>query len=217
MSIPPSYLIIGCGYFGSRAAEQLLKNNFRSKILVVDRNKAALKRVSSLPVETVVSDGLAYLDRSLSGDKTFNYIIPAIPSHLAFEFILSRLEGFGAKRVRVPPLSGLPTPVKGKTGDLYTSVADFLCPEDCPGPSPHCTVTRRRREKPLYQILKDLKGPFKSKVIISQQLLPGVGGFRLKALLDLLEDVKKLRNSAPLVLVSTASSCHGVTSSLKFM
>jgi hypothetical protein len=53
-------------------------------------------------------------------------------------------------------------------------------------------------------------------VIISQQLLPGVGGFRLKALLDLLEDVKKLRNSAPLVLVSTASSCHAVTSALKF-
>jgi hypothetical protein len=209
-----SYLIIGSGHFGSRAAEQLLKKNLRSKILVVDRNKAALKKASSLPVETVVSDGHAYLGRSLLEDKSFNYIIPAVPSHLAFEFILSRLEGFGAKRGRVPPLSGLPNPVKGKTGDLYTSVADFLCPEDCPGPSPHCTVTRRRREKPLYQILKNLKGPFESKVIISQQLMPGVGGFRLKALLDLLEGVKKLRNSNPLVLISTASSCHAVTSAL---
>jgi hypothetical protein len=209
-----SYLIIGSGHFGSRAAEQLLRKNLRSKILVIDRNKAALKRVSSLPVETVVSDGLAYLGRSLLEDKPLNYIIPAVPSHLAFEFILSRLKGFGAKRGRVPPLSGLPNPVKGKTGDLYTSVADFLCPEDCPGPSPHCTVTKKRREKPLYQILKNLKGPFESKVIISQQLAPGVGGFRLKALLDLSEDVKKLRNSTPLVLVSTASSCHAVTSAL---
>jgi hypothetical protein len=217
MSIPPSYLIIGGGYFGSRAAEQLLKKNLRSKILVVDRNKAALKRVSSLPVETGVSDGLAYLGRSLLEDKPFNYIIPAVPSHLAFEFILSRLEGFGAKRGRVPPLSGLPNPVKGKTGDLYTTVADFLCPEDCPGPSPHCTVTRGRRENPLYQMLKDLKGSFESKVIISEQLLPGVGGFRPNALLALLEAVRKLENSACLVLVSTASSCHAVTSALKFI
>jgi hypothetical protein len=165
-------------------------------------------------VETVVSDGHAYLGRSLLEDKSFNYIIPAVPSHLAFEFILSRLEGFGAKRGRVPPLSGLPNPVKGKTGDLYTSVADFLCPEDCPGPSPHCTVTRRRREKPLYQILKNLKGPFESKVIISEQLSPGVGGFRLKALLASLEDIKKLKNSTSQVLISTASSCHAVTSAL---
>jgi hypothetical protein len=77
-------------------------------------------------------------------------------------------------------------------------------------------VTRRRREKPLYLILKDLKGSFASKVIISEQLSPGVGGFRLNALLALLEDVKKLKNSVPLVLISTASRCHAVTSALKF-
>ena len=137
--------------------------------------------------------------------------------HFAFEFILLRLKRFGARRAKLPSLTGLPNPVKGKTGDLYTSLADFLCPEDCPGPSPYCTVTRRRREKPLYLILKDLKGSFESKVIISEQLLPGVGGFRPKVLLTLLEDVKKLKDSAALVLVSTASSCHGVTSALKFI
>jgi hypothetical protein len=217
MSVPPSYLIIGCGHFGSRAAEQLLKKNLRSKIVVVDREKNTLKKISSLSVGTVVSDGLLYLDHSLSEDQTFNYIIPAIPSHLAFEFILSRLRRFGERRGKVPPLSGLPSPVKGKKGDLYTSLADFLCPGDCPGPSPNCTVTRRRHDKPLYQILQDLQGPFESKVIISEQLLPGVGGFRLKALLALLEDVKNLKNAFPLVLISTASSCHGVTSALSFI
>ncbi len=214
MSVPPSYLIIGCGHFGSRAAEQLVKKNLRSKIVVVDRNKNALKKASSLSVGTVVSDGLPYLDQSLSEDQTFTYIIPAIPSHFAFEFILLRLKRFGARRAKLPSLPGLPNPVKGKTGDLYTSLADFLCPEDCPGPSPYCTVTRRRREKALYQILKNLKGSFESKVIISEQLLPGVGGFRLNGLLALLEAVQKLENSASLVLVSTASSCHAVTSAL---
>jgi saccharopine dehydrogenase-like NADP-dependent oxidoreductase len=33
------YLIIGCGCFGSRAVETLLKKYPRSKIVVVDRHK----------------------------------------------------------------------------------------------------------------------------------------------------------------------------------
>jgi hypothetical protein len=66
--------------------------------------------------------------------------------------------------------------------------------------------------KPLYSILKHLKGPFESRVIISQPLAIGVGGFQPKELLALLEDVKKQKNSHDLILISTASRCHAVTS-----
>jgi hypothetical protein len=104
----------------------------------------------------------------------------------------------------------------GKTGDLYTSLSDFLCSEDCPEPARYCTATGRRREKPLYHILKDLKGPFESTVVRSLQLGPGIGGFRPKTLLDLPEDIKKNKRSGRAVLVSTASRCHGVTSALSF-
>jgi hypothetical protein len=78
-------------------------------------------------------------------------------------------------------------------------------------------VTRRKREKPLYDILGDLKGPFESRVIISQPLAIGVGGFQPEALLALLDEVKKLKNSAHPVVISTASRCHGVTSALSFV
>jgi len=212
-----TYLIIGCGHFGSRAAKQLLKKKSHPKIIAVDKNREAIKKLSHLPIDTIVDDGLSYLNQFLSEGQTVNYLIPSVPFHLAFEFILLRLKPFGARRAKVPSLSGLPNPETGKTGDLYTSLADFLCPEDCPGPAQYCTVTRRRREKPLYQILKDLQGLFESKVIVSQQLSPGVGGFRPKAMLALLEEVKKLKNSAHPVLISTASRCHGVTSALKFI
>jgi hypothetical protein len=104
----------------------------------------------------------------------------------------------------------------GKAGDLYTSLADFLCPEDCPEPSQYCTVTRKRRQKPLYDILGDLKGPFKSRIIISKPLALGVGGFLLKALLALSGEIEKQKDSRRLILVSTASRCHGVTSALSF-
>ncbi|OGP96901.1 MAG: hypothetical protein A2157_02515 [Deltaproteobacteria bacterium RBG_16_47_11] len=37
MSNIHSYLIVGCGHFGSRAAEMLLKTNPHSKITMVDQ------------------------------------------------------------------------------------------------------------------------------------------------------------------------------------
>jgi hypothetical protein len=216
MSVP-SYLIIGCGHFGSRAAKQLLKKKSHPKIVAVDKSPEAVQKLFHLPLETVVCEGLSYLKESLSEGRKVDTIIPAVPFHLAYEFILLRLKPSGAKRVKVPSLSALPNPVKGKTGDLYTSLADFRCPEDCPGPARYCTVTRMRREKPLYQILKYLQGPFESKVIISQQLSPGVGGYRLKALLALSGEIEEQKNSHRIILISTASRCHAVTSALSFM
>lgn len=213
----PSYLIIGCGHFGRRAAEQLLKKDPHSKIIAVDKNPEAVRKLSRLPVETVVDDGLSYLKEFLSEGRKVDTIIPSVPFHLAYEFILLRLKPSGAKRVNVPSLSGLPNPAKGKTGDLYTSLADFRCPEDCPGPARYCTVTRKKREKPLYNILRELKGPFETRVIVSHQLSPGVGGFRLKALLALSGEIEEQKNSRRIVLISTASRCHGVTSALSFI
>lgn len=213
---PHTYLIIGCGRFGSRAAEKLFQKDSRSKIIVVDKSKKAFQKVSRLPIQTAVCDGISYLNQFLSEGQKIGYIIPAVPLHLAFEFILSQLKPWGAKRKRTPPILGLPNPVIGKTGDLYTSLANFLCSEDCPEPAQYCTITQKRRPKPLYKILNDLEGAFKSRVIRSQQLGPGIGGFRPRTLLELLEDIKRKKNSDRLILVSTASRCHGVTSALSF-
>jgi hypothetical protein len=211
-----SYLIIGCGHFGCRAAEKLFKKDPHSKIIVVDKNKKALRKVSRFPIEIAMNEAVPYLEQFLSHGRKADYIIPAVPFHLAFEFILSQLKPLGAKKREIPPLSGLPNPMLGKTGDLYTSVADFLCSENCPEPAQFCTVTRQRRPKPLYQILNDLKGAFESRVIRSHQLSPGVGGFRPKVLLGLLEDIRRKMAPNRAILISTASRCHGVTSALSF-
>jgi len=213
---PHTYLIIGCGHFGSRAAKKLFQKDPRSKIIIIDKNKKALQKVSHLPIQTAVCDGTLYLSQFFSESRKADYIIPAVPLHLAFEFILFQLKPLGGKRRKVPPIPGLPNSMMGKTGDLYTSLANFLCSEDCSEPARYCTATGKRREKPLYQILKDIEGPFESKAIRSLQLGPGIGGFQPKALLDLLEDIKKKMNSNRSVLISTASRCHGVTSALPF-
>jgi len=211
---PNSYLIIGCGHFGSRAVDKLLKKDPRSKITVVDKEEKMIQKISSFPVEAIIEEGISFINQFLLKGYLTHYIIPAVPFHLAFEFILSYLKTLGGKRRKVPTLSGLPNPMMGKTGDLYISLANFLCSEDCPEPARYCTATGKRREKPLYQILKDLKGPFESKVIRSQQLGLGVGGYRSEVLADLIEDIKKRRNPDQLILISTACRCHGVTSAL---
>lgn len=213
---PHTYLIIGCGHFGGRAAEKLFQKDSHSRIIVIDQSKKALQKVSDLPIESAICDGIFYLNQFLSEGRKADYIIPAVPLHLVFELILSQLKPLGAKRKRIPPISGLPNPVIGKTGDLYTSLANFLCPEDCPEPAQYCTTTQKKRSKPLYKILNDLEGTFESRVIRSQQLGPGIGGFRPEALLDLLEDIKRKINSSRFILISTASRCHGVTSALSF-
>ena len=213
---PRSYLIIGCGHFGSRATEKLLRKDPHSKIVVVDKNKRKLQKISRLPVETALSDGVAYLNQFLSSGRKVDYIVPAVPFHLAFEFIQLRLRPFGAKRVKVPVLLRVPNPVAGRTGDLYTSFADFLCSEDCPEPVQYCTITKKRRPKPLYRILIELEGAVESRVIRSLQLAPGVGGFKPEALLDLLKNIEKRTKLHQSILVSTASRCHGVTSALSF-
>jgi hypothetical protein len=209
------YLIIGCGHFGSRAIETLLRKDHRAAIIVVDKDEKALEKVSSFHVERIAGDGISFLNQSLKKGRD-TYIIPAVPFHLAFGFILSHLKPLGGKRRKTPFIPGLPNSMMGKKGDLYTSLANFLCPEDCPEPAQYCTITKERREKPLFKILGDLRGPFKSKVIRSIQLGSGVGGYPSKDLLKVLEEIKKGRDSDRLILISTACRCHGVTSALSF-
>ena len=209
-----SCLIIGCGHFGSRAARTLLRKHPDSNITIVDKDEKAFQRVFDLPVESAVSDGLSYLDQVLLDGSSTDYIVPAVPYHLAFEFILLRLKSLGAKRAKIPPIEGLPNPMIGKTGDLYTSFADLLCPVDCPEPSPFCSATGEKRPKPLFKILEELKGPFDSMVMRSLQLGPGVGGYRPRVLLSLIETIKRRRGSNRPFLISTACRCHGVVSPL---
>ena len=211
-----TYLVIGCGHFGSRAAKKLSEEDSRAKIIVIDKNKKTLQKVSRLPIETIHCDGITYLDKFLSEGRNADYIIPAVPFHLVFEFLLSQVEQMGAKRTEVPSLSGLPNPMRGKRGDLYTSLADFLCPEDCPEPFQYCTITRKRRIKPLYKILEDLGRSIESKVIRSHQLGPGVGGFPPERLRQVLDDIHKRKTSEHPIIISTACLCHGVTSCLSF-
>jgi hypothetical protein len=209
----PVHLILGCGRFGRRAVQTLARHDFSARILVVDQYQEALREISHLAVEPFHGDAVHVLDRILSSNQRVDYIIPAVPFHLAFEFLLLKLRPRGATRIEVPALRMLPHATRGKTGDVYTSFADFLCPEDCNEPV-RCTVTGRRRVKSLFKVLADLSGPLDSRVLRSRQLAPGVGGFRMSDLLRLLGDLELREIPHRPVLIGTACRCHGVISAL---
>lgn len=212
----PSYLILGGGHFGRLAAERLLKLNSQSKILIVEKEEKTCTALASLPVEVLLGEGISALDHLLTVGRSFDYVVPALPLHVAFEFLLLRLNPLGARRVPIPLLPNLPNPHLGKTGDLCTSLADFLCPDDCPEPLGYCTVTQRKREKDLHEILAEVFRSHESRIIQSQQLAPGVGGFSSETLLNLWQDLRDPSRLHPPILVSTACRCHGVTSAFSF-
>ena len=216
MKRPPAYLVIGAGRFGNRAASRLVDQDPGSRIVVVDREETALRRLPR-GITSRLGDGVSLLHRSLTDDEEiFDWIVPAVPFHLAFEFILGELAPLGARRSAAPDLPGLPNPSRGKAGDLCTSLASFLCPDDCVEPEGHCTATGEKRIRDLVEKLKDATGPSESSVIRSHQLGPGVGGILREDLLEALRTISLRRPPDRPLLISTACRCHGIVSALTF-
>jgi hypothetical protein len=213
-----TYWIIGAGKFGVRAAEKLCRKRPEARFIVVDEDLEALKRLSHLPVEKVCQEGAAYLQAYLDTELSPTWIIPAVPIHLAFEWV--RLKMLDHAPIHVVPVpseiaSMLPNPLRGPNGQLYVSYADFLCPEHCMEPLEKCTVTGKPRKGLLYKTLEEILYEDATSVVIrSHQLAPGVGGYGPEALK---ESFGKISQGKGLVLYSTACLCHGVVHAFKLL
>jgi len=209
-------LIIGAGHFGKRAA-CILRDKSDSPILIIDKEKKSLEKIETLPTEKVVSDGVRFLAKNIDKLNPSSFIIPAIPLHLAAEWLKAYLEARGWKiTLNEPPeeiLSHLPHVWEGIGGTLLISYADFLCPDDCPEPLDHCPTTGETRPEPLHDLLSHLDVPKHQIYIVrSRQLAPGLGGYRAEDLRDLLKKVKQKEGKW---LVGTACKCHGALTALE--
>jgi hypothetical protein len=162
-------------------------------------------------MDAVCEEGIAYLADSHKGTDPPELIIPALPLHVAFEWLLTTLpKGAVLSRLKVPAevLSQLPNPSEGVDGQIYTSYADFICPDDCPEPQEICTHTGKVRKGILHETLANIQSAeFTSIVVRSRQIAPGLGGYQPDDLFAALSGV--LTAGGP-VLLSTACKCHGV-------
>jgi hypothetical protein len=163
-------------------------------------------------------DGVAFLLKHHLVDEhgASPWIVPALPLHLAYEWMAARLRERGIfKPCAVPEnlIPQLPNTFKGPEGQVYMSNADFICPENCNEPKHKCPVTGKPRPYRLYDHLARIESEsYRSLMVQSFQLAPGVGGYRGEQLTAILSAVQ---NQPGKYLVSTASKCHGVMHALE--
>ena len=205
-----SYLILGAGKFGRLALNRLTRQDAAASFLVVDRDPAALKGDEGAGWTRVASEAAAFLAQQVRDDGRWDWIIPMVPVHVAFHWLMAGpLAGSAWQPVAAPEaLAGLiPGSRRGPQGELYLSRARHLCPDDCAEPEV-CPITGESRDLPLHQELASLHlAGYEIRVIASRQLAPGVGGYSPHRLLDLARDMGALKGN---VLIATACRCHGV-------
>jgi saccharopine dehydrogenase-like NADP-dependent oxidoreductase len=85
------FWIIGGGKFGLRAANELYKANPSDRITLVEQEKTVCRQIRKLGYQTVCMNGLQYLDRHLISADYPDWIVPAIPLHVAYEWIRAEL------------------------------------------------------------------------------------------------------------------------------
>ncbi len=206
--------ILGAGRFGTRAA-RVLSSSLRSPIWLIDKDENAVCR-TDLPLLRIRMDVFDFLQRNHSSLRPEHILVPSIPVHVAFEWLRRSLgEAVIREHVPGPLISGLPNTWPGSEGSLLVSYADFQCPEDCPEPADHCTATGRERRTPLYKLLREIDiADHHVRIVRSQQLAPGVGGYRFGDLMRLLDGVK--RSPRGKWLLGTACRCHGIITAFTY-
>lgn len=207
-----AYWIIGYGRVGRRALERLLRKSPDTEFIVVDTRLPGSPE-SFENVRWHTGDGVAFVVDRLRGVTAAPspWIVPALPRHLAFEWFSARLgETYEVETHPVPEtlVAQLPNAVVGPEGQVYISNADFICRESCSEPQGRCPVTGRPRPFDLYERLAEIRWrDYRSVVVRSFQLAPGVGGFRGHHLAEALHIIQAQSGN---YLLSTASKCHGV-------
>lgn len=202
-------LILGGGRFGRLAAQRL------------GRRVLALAEVA--PTPDLANWGVPIWDmaavpaalQALASPQPPAWLAPCVPVHFLAHWLLASLAGHGARPLTVPPEAEprLPLLGRGQEGQLFLSLTDTLCPDDCPEPAQVCPKSGQPRGRPLYQRLRDLRLPgWEVAVLRSHQLAPGVGGLAAAEMLGLRA---LLAGRGGRWLVATACRCHGVLSGLE--
>ncbi len=208
-----TYIVIGCGYFGQRAVRAIKSLPSRPLVVAVDNDRKQLAAVTALADQVYHGDGVQYLSELTEPQAELCWVVPALPLHLAGAWLLHVLNGAAGAPVpqEFDPV-GVLQQHRAPGGTLYCSLSDFACPEDCPEPEGYCHVTEQFRPVPLYRILGETPCTgYRSLVVRSRLVLPGVGGYLFGDLLMLRAAMVIARGS---YLLSTACTCHGVTDAI---
>ncbi len=213
---PASIWILGAGRFGLPAAGRLTRRFPHADFTVIDENESRLKQLHrEMNLHCLRKDAVEYItEQPLPHDL---WIVPAVPVHVAFQWLLHRAgEKKYVERLPVPDTvdSQVPNPMRLSGDTVYTSYATFICPNACSEPENICTHTGQPRMGSLFEHLASILVPgFEVLVMRSHQLAPGVGGYPARSLEKLLEGVLGVPGG---YIIATACRCHGVVDCLQW-
>lgn len=208
--------VIGAGRFGARAVK-LITSISNSPVWVVDSDERRLEQLEGASVYKLPGEGIDIMTEKFDSFHPSNIIVPAVPLHLALEWLRAySAASLLIRNKKVPaevkPL--VPFTWDAKDGSLLVSYADFRCPEDCPEPEGYCTITRKNREMPLHRLLGNIQVTgYRVHILQSHQLAPGVGGYRVEDLRQLYDRVRQ--GGKRRWLIGTACKCHGVVTAVQ--
>ena len=197
-------IILGAGRVGSLAVERLGAAGL-TRLTVVDQDPSALARLDG-KARTALGEAVTWL----TGQELDRaWIVPAVPAHLAFQWLRAVLR---TKGIETSPLAldrgayeSLPHLAAAAEGGLVASWADFICPGGCDERGP-CPVLGRELE-PLYLMLRRMADGLPLTVVRSYSLAPGLGGYPARSLTWLLSRAGQEPGQK---MVATACRCHAV-------
>jgi len=215
---PESIWIIGYGKFGRRTVDLLTDSGSAHPHITVVDSKPPDHILGG--IDYIQSEGVRWFVDNFHRTSNVDWILPAVPVHLAAQWIKGRLiaENRTVKQYPIPEkiLPLFPNPYRISADTCALSHATFLCPPDCDEPEEFCTVTGLPRPTPLYEIVNKIS--LDNVVILSlqsRQFAPGAGGFHPSDLWQLLDTVRKLDPAD--FLLCTGCKCHGIITGLSVM
>lgn len=200
------FLILGYGRFGHLAAERITEAFPDARIVIVDKHEDALRRAAPA-ASHVRMDAVEAVHEFRR--ETECIVVPMVPFHLAAAYVLKTRTDVERAIFPKELVNVLPNPFPADESSVACSKATFLCPDDCPE-GELCTVTGLPREPLGLELEQSLAVQAPTYVITSRQILPGVGGYSLGVLAELIR-----RPFPERFFLATACKCHGFVTALK--
>jgi hypothetical protein len=226
-------LIVGGGKVGLDALNYCKENNFTAIILDNDPKCLVHSEVDEIHsnsfikgVNEIKNGSILFLMElnelpDILRNINFDYIIPAVPIHLMAKVAQIFLEKnnrviFSGQNLHVIKERLNKSIILNSDQKKGILIASFMpkgqiCSSNCEEYL-ICPITGIEKEKPLYEIFRDITRDFNAIILRSRQLKPNLGGFSGK-------DIKRFFKFLEIVdnefIIGTACMCHGVINIFK--
>lgn len=201
-------LVVGGGRFGQKAVTSL-----GSRVLAVVEPQPS-PELLALGAPVWPLEGVVGLRQALAAPRPPVWVAPCLPRHLLADWLRAELSHLAPRTLPLDAagLADLPQVIAGEQGQLYLSLTDTRCPDNCPEPARICLKTGLPRGVPLHQRLAGLARPgFANAVLVSRQMAPGLGAVAVAEMLFWRDQMARRGGQW---LVATACRCHGVLEAL---